>query len=102
MVNFEPYFYVPTGDIQEDFGIISQTPSHLKSIYGDELDKVVTRQPFYVGEIRDKFSKHFEADIPFVRRFLIDAGIYSGFSLPDGKKIVQWDNIKPANDKSVK
>jgi len=95
VLGFDPYFYVPSGEMAEDFSIISQSPSELKSIYGDELDKVVTRQPRDVKEMRAKFSKHFEADIPFVRRFLVDTNIYSGFSLPEDKKMVHWDQIKP-------
>ena len=95
VLGFEPYFYAPKDEIIDDYNIVSQVPTELTSIYGDKLQKIVTRQPRNVRDIRGKFSKHFEADIPFVRRFLIDQKIFSGFDLPDGKKIVRFDNIKP-------
>lgn len=95
VIDFEPYFFVPQDEYVDEFNIISQEPTELRSIYGDKLNKVVTRQPRDVSDIRDKYSKSFESDIKFVRRYIINQGIFSGFSLPDGKKMARWDNLKP-------
>ena len=97
IIGFEPYFFVPEGENIDSKKIISRSKAEIKSIYGDKLDKIVTNKPKSVGEIREDFSKHFEADIPFVRRFLVDSGITSGFEVPDNKEMVYWNKIKPVD-----
>jgi len=75
--------------------VTSIEPSKVTSIYGEKLKKVITRTPHDVGELREKVSKHYEADIPYPRRFMIDYGLYSGFELPVNTKIVRPDDIVP-------
>lgn len=76
--DFPPYFYVKelesvnsTEIIGTEFGFIS--------IYGDKLRKVIVDKPDSVYMLRDKFLAHWEADIPFARRYIIDRLITSGF-----------------------
>lgn len=59
--DFRPYFYVP-----------SSTPTGTKSIFGDDVKKVVCDSPKEVPFLRDKEDKTFEADIVYVNRFIID------------------------------
>lgn len=42
--------------------------------------------------LRNAFDETFEADVPFTRRFLIDTGIYRGFSAPDTDDRLRYEN----------
>ena len=87
VLGFEPYFYVPTaslsGDPVEEHDVIidSRETDHegnaFESIRGEQLTKLIGRTPRDVGQIRDEFD-HYEADILFPNRFLIDKGINGG------------------------
>ena len=82
--DFVPYFYVPGGND----GI---------SIDGELLRKIVVDSPRDVPIEREKYSRHFEADIVYVLRAKVDMGIKSGFSVPDkrsGGKSISWKEIK--------
>ncbi|MGB9987913.1 DNA-directed DNA polymerase [Salarchaeum japonicum] len=82
---FRPYFYTPTdslseGDLQDD--VITGSEDGYESIRGTELTKVFGRTPRDVGNIRDCFE-HYEADILFPNRFLIDKDVNSGLRVPE-------------------
>jgi len=82
---FRPYFYTPTdslseGDLQDD--VITGSEDGYESIRGTELTKVFGRTPRDVGNIRDRFE-HYEADILFPNRFLIDKDVNSGLRVPE-------------------
>jgi DNA polymerase I len=53
-----------------------------ESIRGDDLVKVFGQTPRDVGQLRDRFD-HYEADILFPNRLLIDKDITSGIRVPD-------------------
>ncbi|MFB6105397.1 MAG: DNA-directed DNA polymerase [Halobacteriaceae archaeon] len=81
---FRPYFYVPTdgldpGDL--DHGAITGAEEGYESIRGEALTKVFGRTPRDVGQVRDRFD-HYEADILFPNRFLIDKDVRSGVRVP--------------------
>ena len=82
---FRPYFYAPTGSIDEsalsDERITGYEEGY-ESIRGEPLTKIYGRTPRDVGNIRDEFD-HYEADILFPNRFLIDLGITSGMTVPE-------------------
>jgi len=81
---FQPYFYAPTGSLTEeklDRAAITGTEDGYTSIRGESLTRIYAKTPRDVGEIRDAFD-HYEADILFPNRFLIDKGITSGLSVP--------------------
>lgn len=65
---FTPYFYVPSPDGKHE------------SIEGNRLKKVICRYPDEVPDVREKYEKHYEANVPFVQRFLIDKDIFEGIS----------------------
>jgi DNA polymerase I len=92
VVGTEPYFYVPTADIEDrnlvdEYDVILDTREYphgdedeerFESIRGETVTKVIARTPRDVGNIRDDFETTYEADILFPNRFLIDHGITSG------------------------
>ncbi|MEF8802075.1 MAG: 3'-5' exonuclease, partial [Halolamina sp.] len=108
VLGMEPYFYVPTEDIEdraltEEYDAIldsrTENPNgeSFQSIRGKPLTKVVGQTPRDVGQIRDDFDEHYEADILFPNRFLIDKDVSSGIQvpvrrLPDGRMQVRYDD----------
>jgi DNA polymerase elongation subunit (family B) len=83
--DFEPYFYTPTETLEErklDKDVITHAEEGYTGIRGEALTKVCARTPRDVGQIRDEFD-HFEADILFPNRLLIDKDIQSGIRVPD-------------------
>jgi len=76
--SFRPFFYVPEEESAEDEALTG-TEFGFESIYGDKVRKVFVSNPSEVPRLRSMFSKHWEADIPYARRALIDWGITSGF-----------------------
>ncbi|MFO8115796.1 MAG: DNA-directed DNA polymerase [Halorubrum sp.] len=93
VLGVEPYFYVPTVDLDRDpveeydvvIGTREETPSGdaYESIRGEPLTRIVTRTPRDVGNIRDDFETTFEADILFPNRFLIDNGLNGGMRVEE-------------------
>ncbi|MDS0293446.1 DNA-directed DNA polymerase [Halogeometricum luteum] len=102
VLGFEPYFYAPTDTLDDDLldkSVITRTESGYESIRGEELTKICTRTPRDVGQIRDEFD-HYEADILFPNRLLIDKDIQSGVCVParrldDGTVQVPHDEVVP-------
>jgi len=84
VLDFEPYFYAPTdtlADADLDRDVITRTDEGYESIRGEPLTKICTRTPRDVGQIRDDFE-HYEADILFPNRLLIDKDVGSGIRVP--------------------
>jgi len=104
---FRPYFYAPTESLDEDDlaqDVITgseETDEHgdpYESIRGEQLTKIFGRTPRDVGNVRDRFD-HYEADILFPNRLLIDKDITSGVRVPerradDGAIYVHHDEIE--------
>ncbi|MCD2202340.1 DNA polymerase domain-containing protein [Halobacterium sp. KA-6] len=104
---FRPYFYAPTDSIDEDDlaqDVITgseetdENGDPYESIRGEKLTKIFGRTPRDVGNIRDRFE-HYEADILFPNRLLIDKDITSGMRVPerradDGAVYVHHDEIE--------
>jgi len=80
--DFFPYFYV------------QDASGEYKSLFGDNVRRIIVDDPSEVPKEREKYGKTYEADIPFVRRFLIDTGIKSGLEFPQFGT-VSWREIKP-------
>ena len=93
VLGVEPYFYVPTADLDRDpveaydvvIGTREADPDGepYESIRGEPLTRIVTRTPRDVGTIRDDFETTFEADILFPNRFLIDNGLNGGIRVEE-------------------
>jgi DNA polymerase elongation subunit (family B) len=84
VLGFEPYFYAPTASLDDDDldrDVITRTKTGYESIRGEPLTRICTRTPRDVGQIRDEFD-HFEADILFPNRLLIDKDIGGGVRVP--------------------
>ena len=95
VLGFEPYFYVPTSRLdaraqrpEEEFDAILDSretdadEEPFVSIRGEKLTKLIGRTPRDVGQLRDEFEEHYEADILFPNRFLIDKDVGSGIRVP--------------------
>ena len=100
---FEPYFYATvesvTDDNVDDSRIVRTEAVDNETLRSEEVIKVVTKLPKHVGQLRDDFD-HYEADIPFPNRFLIDKDLASGIRVParessDGTLQVHHDEVTP-------
>ncbi len=88
---FRPYFYAPAESVTEgrlmEYDRITgweKTDADgdpYESIRGERLVKIFGQTPRDVGQIRDDFD-HYEADILFPNRFLIDKDVTSGIRVP--------------------
>ena len=108
VLGFRPYFYAPTGTLDDDKledGRITGWEEGHESIRGEELTKVYGRTPRDVGNIRDRFD-HYEADILFSNRFLIDKDIGNGIRVPerradDGSLHVPHQEVEPVEGEAT-
>lgn len=88
---FQPYFYAPADSVDKsdllnydaivDWEETDEDEEPYQSIRENELVRIYTRTPRDVGRIRDDFE-HYEADILFPDRFLIDKGLNDGIAVP--------------------
>lgn len=80
----EPYFYVPhtefDSEIENDDKVV-RVEKGKENIQGEHVVKVFTRIPGDVPKVREGYT-HYEADILFPNRFLIDSGIEGAVSIP--------------------
>ena len=88
---FRPYFYAPTESLSDSvldddrltgWEEADEDGDRYESIRGEELTKIFGQTPRDVGQVRDRFD-HFEADILFPNRFLIDKDVTSGLRVPE-------------------
>ncbi|SFB92551.1 replicative DNA polymerase I [Halobiforma haloterrestris] len=111
VVGFRPYFYAPTDSLErppeEEYDRLTGSEEEdddgepYESIRGERLTKIFGQTPRDVGKVRDEFE-HYEADILFPNRFLIDKDIRSGLRVPerraeDGSLVVPHEEVEPAN-----
>ena len=95
---FEPYFYVPNvppNTTIHSENIIGKEANGYKDISGNSLLKVITKLPRDVGAIRGLFTSHYEADILFPNRFMIDLDIRGGIESPS--KDIHYTELKLCN-----
>ncbi len=93
ILGFEPCFYVLENAPVPNIPQIKRVQSGFKSIFGEHCKKIIVGIPEDVKDIRGQFSKHFQADIPFTRLFLIVTGIRRYFTVPDGKTELNYTEI---------
>ncbi|WP_254767681.1 DNA-directed DNA polymerase [Salinilacihabitans rarus] len=92
VVGFRPYFYAPTATLDrppaEAYDRLTGSEEEdangdpYESIRGERLTKIFGQTPRDVGQVRDDFE-HYEADILFPNRFLIDKDVRSGIRVPE-------------------
>jgi DNA polymerase I len=97
VTGFRPYFYAPL----EKADALSPHPKAevdttmvYTSIRGETLRRIYTRSPGDVRDVRDYYEPHFEADIPFATRYLIDRGLTGGAVVPGTP--VDFRDVVPA------
>jgi DNA polymerase elongation subunit (family B) len=90
---FEPYFYVLESEEVPKIPQIKKVISGFKSIFGEVCKKIIVGIPEDVKDLKSQFSKTFEGDIPFTRRFLINVGIRRYFIVQDGKLELNYTEI---------
>jgi len=103
VLGFRPYFYAPTASLSPedlDRDTITGTDEGYQSIRGEDLTRIYGRTPRDVGNMRDEFD-HYEADILFPNRFLIDKDVGGGLTVPErrldsGVLQVPHDEVEPA------
>ncbi|QLG47353.1 DNA-directed DNA polymerase [Natrinema halophilum] len=108
VVGFRPYFYAPSNSLErppeEQYDRLTGSREYgedgepYESIRGEKLTKIFGQTPRDVGKVRDEFD-HYEADILFPNRFLIDKDIRSGIRIPerradDDSLIVPHDEVE--------
>ena len=97
VTGFRPYFYVPVhqaDNITHPAQITVEEGITYRSIHGEPLRRLYTIKPTDVRELRDRYT-HYEADILFTTRFMIDRGLTRGISVP---ALVSADaDIRPAD-----
>jgi DNA polymerase I len=65
-----------------------------RSIRGEELRRIYTLKPADVRDVRERY-RHFEADIPFATRFMIDCRLTGGVQAPGSP--VDYRKLQPAD-----
>jgi DNA polymerase I len=102
VTGFRPYFYVPASQAETNSHpaqITVEEGTSYTSIKGEALRRMYTVRPADVRDLRDEYS-HYEADIPFTTRFMIDLGLTAGVAAPallsDYKEIVPAEVSCPA------
>lgn len=80
---------------------IYHTDDPFTTIHGEPVARIFVRIPKDVagdrglrGDLENQGIETFEADIPFVRRFLISSEIYRGLEAPTGEDRVIYENWK--------
>ena len=94
---FRPYFYAPVEQAEKtptpDSAEVDFTHKYT-SIRGEKLRRIYTRTPGDVREVRDRYT-HFEADILFTTRFMIDCGITGGITAPSD--YADYTEVRPCS-----
>ena len=108
--DFYPYFYVLYDDFWNKKDSLSKMKDVMdfefgfKSILGKDLVKIVCKYPNAVKEVRKKFKETWEANVTFVRRFMVDVGFKDFFevdlkncNIVDNTLFVSHRDIKPCD-----
>lgn len=98
--DFYPYFY--STRIPQSRHVV-RIEKGFKTLFGDEVYKIYVDHPGNIPKLRK--PEDYEADIPYVRRFMVDARIKDYFIIPDdrlieenGEIVVKTKDIIPIGD----
>jgi DNA polymerase I len=83
ITGFRPYFYIPEAQssLEHPEEVILDRETSYVSIYGNPVLRAYVTRPSDVREVRDRYT-HYEADVTFTSRFLIDNGLTGGVESP--------------------
>jgi DNA polymerase I len=98
VTGFRPYFYAPADQVDgagHAAQITPDTGTGYRSIRGEILRRLYTGRPTDVRDLRDRYHPHYEADIPFATRFLIDTAITGGVAARGTP--VDYQDVRPAD-----
>jgi DNA polymerase I len=96
ITGFRPYFYVPADQAESIVSppqVTIEPGTTYHSIRGETLRRLFTQRPSDVRDVRERY-RHFEADIPFATRYMIDSGLTAGISVPENP--VNYHDVAPA------
>ncbi|HJK24650.1 MAG TPA: DNA-directed DNA polymerase [Methanocorpusculum sp.] len=94
ITEFRPYFWVWENEADLPHSdTIEVTQDKAVSIKGEPLRRIYTGKPTDVRIVRDHYH-HYEADIPFATRFLIDTGLTGGVTAPS--EVCSYTELAPA------
>jgi len=110
VLGFRPYFYAPTETLTDEkldrdritgWEETDENGQPYESIRGEHLTKIFAQTPRDVGRMRDEFD-HYEADILFPNRLLIDKDIRGAVRVPerrgdDGAIVVSHTEVEPGD-----
>ena len=85
VTGFKPYFYIPADQAEGTtlpYQAVLEAGTSYRSIRGETLRRLYTQRPGDVRDVRERY-RHFEADIPFATRFMIDNGLTGGVTAPE-------------------
>jgi len=96
---FRPYFYIRNehtdiDSLKEDPLIADIDPEVFYDLHGNELYKVYVESPYLMRFVRQKFI-HYEADVPFTDRFVVDYKISGGIKATS--EFVTVNEVEPVN-----
>ena len=96
VTGFEPYFYIP----EKEHLSARREETSLLAIDGTPLSKIITKKPRDVKRLRQVVPRHFEADILFPSRLLIDTNVKYSFEIPKDRTMIHWSKLKPVDVKT--
>ena len=96
ITGFRPYLYVKADQAGKTppMQVIKVDNTPYRSIYREEVRRLYTQRPTDVREVREQYG-HYEADIPFATRFMIDRGITAGVRIPAGMTQIPYEQVIP-------
>lgn len=108
---FKPYFYAASHEVDSDISDtadnVIRSESGYSSLRGNPLTKIVTEKPKDVRGIRTWFESdggnkknHYEADIQFTNRFMLDNDISSGVRVEVAPN-KQHNDVYEVSDKKI-
>ncbi|MDD4439531.1 MAG: DNA-directed DNA polymerase [Tissierellia bacterium] len=92
VIDYKPYFYALASQSALVPSNLVVDPGVYKSIKNDNLIKIITKKPSDIRDYRDRFT-HFESDILYTQKFLIDSQIKSGISYTESPCTLE--DLKP-------
>lgn len=95
VTGYRPYFYIPAEEVlraEQLPQVTVETGRTYQTIRGEQVRRVFTSRPTDVRDVREGFH-HYEADIPFASRFLIDRGIRGGVVSPSRR--TPYSSLQP-------
>lgn len=91
---------------QECVNEVEDQEKHVETLHDEKMVKIFAGTPNDVsnrkdGGMSDYFDRHWEADVFFTQRFLIDTGIKTGLTAPKGEDRIHYDELNSLDTKET-